>query len=187
MGKSFVLSFPTYLQTWFTVFLSLQVHHNTKKWTKNTAALLKYVMKATRVTETPAKPSPLGQSGYGPDLHMCFCSFAAALRMWCLPNHSTIVNIEYCINLHWSRTNHQLLSFLRSSSFYFHVRRTNRSIRIPSKIRSWAVSTFPDSTNTETSEKLVFNLTCVSAKKFVCGYLKNKLTDLNENFGVCCN
>ena len=45
--------------------------------------------------------------------------------------------------------------------FYFHVRRTNGSIRILSKIRGWAtVSTFPDSTNAETSSKLVFSLTC---------------------------
>ena len=28
---------------------------------------------------------------------------------------------------------------------------------------------------------------CLSAKKFVNGYLTNKVTDLNENFGVCCS
>jgi len=28
---------------------------------------------------------------------------------------------------------------------------------------------------------------CERAKKFVSGYLTNKLTDLNENVGVCCN
>jgi len=53
------------------------------------------------------------------------------------------------------------------------------------------VSTFPDSTrtNTETPRKLVFSLTCVSvcAKKFVSGYLTKDLTDLDENYGVCCN
>jgi len=54
------------------------------------------------------------------------------------------------------------------------------------------LSTMPDSTNTETSRKLVFSLKCVvclsvCAKNFVSGYLTDKLTDLNENFGVCCN
>ena len=41
------------------------------------------------------------------------------------------------------------------------------------------LSTFPDSTNTETSRKLVFSLTCVCvrAKKFVRGYLTKDLTD----------
>ena len=54
------------------------------------------------------------------------------------------------------------------------------------------LGSFPDS-NFETSRKLVFSLTCVCvclsvcAKKFVSGYLTDKLTDLNENFGVCCN
>ena len=53
------------------------------------------------------------------------------------------------------------------------------------------LSTFPDSTNTETPRKLVFSLTCVRlsvcAKKFVSGYLTKELTDLDENCGVCCN
>ena len=57
------------------------------------------------------------------------------------------------------------------------------------------ISTFPDSTNTETPRKLVFSLTCVClsvclsvcAKKFVSGYLTKELTDLDENYGVCCN
>ena len=59
------------------------------------------------------------------------------------------------------------------------------------------LSTFPDSTNTETPRKLVFSLTCVCvcvcvclsvcAKKFVSGYLTKELTDLHENCGVCCN
>jgi len=57
------------------------------------------------------------------------------------------------------------------------------------------ISTFPDSTNTETPRKLVFSLTCVClsvclsvcAKKFVSGYLTKQLTDLDENYGVCCN
>ena len=48
-------------------------------------------------------------------------------------------------------------------------------------------STFPDSTNTETTRKLVFSFTCVCAKKFISGYLTKKLTDLDDNFGVCCN
>ena len=38
---------------------------------------------------------------------------------------------------------------------------------------------------------MAFSLTCVCvslcAKKFVSGYLRNMFTDLNENFGVCCN
>jgi len=57
------------------------------------------------------------------------------------------------------------------------------------------ITTFPDSTNTETPRKLVFSLTCVClsvclsvcAKKFVSGYLTKELTDLDENYGVCCN
>jgi len=55
------------------------------------------------------------------------------------------------------------------------------------------LSTFPGSTNTETPRKLVFSFTCVSlclsvsAKKFVSGYLTKELTDLDENYGVCCN
>ena len=61
------------------------------------------------------------------------------------------------------------------------------------------LSTFPDSTNTKTPRKLVFSLTCVClsvcpsvclsvcAKKFVSGYLTRELTDLDENYGVCCN
>jgi len=55
------------------------------------------------------------------------------------------------------------------------------------------LSTFPDSTNTKTQRKLVFSLTCVCvclsvcAKKFVSGYLTRELTDLDENYGVCCN
>ena len=59
------------------------------------------------------------------------------------------------------------------------------------------IRTFPDSTNTETPRKLVFSLTCVCvclsvclsvcAKKFVSGYLTKELTDLDENYGVCCN
>ena len=53
------------------------------------------------------------------------------------------------------------------------------------------LSTFSDSTNTETPRKLVFSLTCVCvsvcAKKFVSGYLTKGLTDLDENYGVCCN
>ena len=52
------------------------------------------------------------------------------------------------------------------------------------------LSSFPDSTNTGTSRKLVSSLTCVCVsvqKKFFNGYLTDKLTDLNENFGVCCN
>jgi len=59
------------------------------------------------------------------------------------------------------------------------------------------ISTFPDSTNTKTPRKLVFSLTCVCvclsvclsvcAKKFVSGYLTKELTDLDENYGVCCN
>jgi len=71
------------------------------------------------------------------------------------------------------------------------------------------LSTFPDSTNTETPRKLVFSLVCVCvsvsrsvcvclsvcvsvclsvfAKKFVSGYLTKWLTDLDENFGVCCD
>jgi len=65
------------------------------------------------------------------------------------------------------------------------------------------LSTFPDSTNTKTPRKLVFSLTCVclsvcqsvcqsvclsvGAKKFVSGYLTRELTDLDENYGVCCN
>jgi len=48
------------------------------------------------------------------------------------------------------------------------------------------LSTFPDTTNTETSRKLVFRLTCVRlsvcAKKFVSEYLTNEVTDLNEKF-----
>jgi len=48
-------------------------------------------------------------------------------------------------------------------------------------------STFPDSTNTETPRKLVFSLTCVCAKKFVRGYLSKELTDLDKNYGICCN
>jgi len=52
------------------------------------------------------------------------------------------------------------------------------------------LSTFPDSTNTETPRKLVFSLTCVCvsvckcAKKFVNGYLTKGLTDFDENYGV---
>jgi len=59
------------------------------------------------------------------------------------------------------------------------------------------LSTFPDSTNTKTPRKLVFSLTCVCvcvsdclsvcAKKCVSGYLTKGLTDLDENYGVCCN
>ena len=58
------------------------------------------------------------------------------------------------------------------------------------------LSTLPDSTYPETSRKLVFSLSCVGvsgsvclfcAKKFVSGYLTNKLTDFDENFGVSCN
>ena len=55
------------------------------------------------------------------------------------------------------------------------------------------LSTFPDSTKTETPPKKRFLAwhVCVHlsvcAKKFVGGYLTNKLTGLNENFGVCCN
>ena len=53
------------------------------------------------------------------------------------------------------------------------------------------LSTFPDSTNSETPRKLVFSLTCVClsvcAEKFVSGYLMEGLTDLEENYGVCCN
>ena len=53
------------------------------------------------------------------------------------------------------------------------------------------LSTFPDSTNTETPRKLGFSLTCVClsvcAKQFVSGYLTKDLTDLNENYGVYCN
>jgi len=53
------------------------------------------------------------------------------------------------------------------------------------------LSTFPDSTNTKTPAKLVFSLTCVCvcvcAKKFISGYLTKGLTDLDENYGVCCN
>jgi len=53
------------------------------------------------------------------------------------------------------------------------------------------LSTFPDSTNTKSPRKLVFSLTCeclsVCAKKFVSGYLTRELTDLDENYGVCCN
>ena len=57
------------------------------------------------------------------------------------------------------------------------------------------LSTFPDSTNTETPRKLVYSLTCVCvsvclsvcAKKFVSRYLTKELTDLDENCGVCCN
>jgi len=65
------------------------------------------------------------------------------------------------------------------------------------------LSTFPDSTNTKTPRKLVFSLTCVCvcvcvcvsvclsvclcAKKFVSGYLTRELTNLDENYGVCCN
>jgi len=61
------------------------------------------------------------------------------------------------------------------------------------------LSTFPDSTNTKTPRKLVFRLTCVCvcvcvsvclsvcAEKFVSGYLTKGLTDLDENYGVCCN
>jgi len=61
------------------------------------------------------------------------------------------------------------------------------------------LSTFPDSTNTKTPRKLVFSLTCVClcvclsvclsvcAKKFVSGYLTRELTDLDENYGECCN
>jgi len=56
-------------------------------------------------------------------------------------------------------------------------------------------STFPDFTNSVTSRKLVFSLArvcvcarlSVCAKKFVSGYLTNKLTALNENLGVYCN
>jgi len=53
------------------------------------------------------------------------------------------------------------------------------------------LSTFPDSTNTETPRKLVFSLTCVClsvyAKKFVSGYLTKGLADLDENYGVSFN
>jgi len=55
------------------------------------------------------------------------------------------------------------------------------------------LSKFPDSTNTETPRKLFFSLTyvcvCLSvcAKKFVSGYRTKELTDLDENYGVCCN
>jgi len=51
------------------------------------------------------------------------------------------------------------------------------------------LSTFPDSIHTETPKKLLFNMTCVCAcvKKFVSEYLTTELTDLDENFGVCCN
>jgi len=55
------------------------------------------------------------------------------------------------------------------------------------------LSTFPDTTNTETPRKLVFSLTCVClwlsvcAKKFASGYLTKEFTDLDENYGVCCN
>jgi len=55
------------------------------------------------------------------------------------------------------------------------------------------LSTVPDFTNAKSPRKLVFSLTrvcvyvSVCAKKFVSGYLTNKLTDLNENFGVFCN
>ena len=53
------------------------------------------------------------------------------------------------------------------------------------------LSTFPESTNTETSRKLVFSLTCVCvsvclsvcAKKFVSGYLTKESTDLDKNYG----
>jgi len=79
---------------------------------------------------------------------------------------------------------------------YFHVRRTNDVLEYCEKIEV-ELSTFTDSTNTETPRKLVFSLTCVCvclsiclsvcAKKFVNGYLTDKLTDLNESFGVCCN
>ena len=52
------------------------------------------------------------------------------------------------------------------------------------------LSTFPDS-NTETPEKNWF-LACrvcvsVCAKTFVSGYLTKELTDLDENYGECCN
>jgi len=60
------------------------------------------------------------------------------------------------------------------------------------------LSTFPDSTNTETPRKLVFSLTCVCVCVYVCvsvclsvqkslSYLTKELTDLDENYGVCCN
>jgi len=62
-------------------------------------------------------------------------------------------------------------------------------------------STFSDSTNTaayfltlltlKRHKKTVFSLKCVCGsvyeKKFVSGYERRKLTDLNEKFGVCCN
>jgi len=59
------------------------------------------------------------------------------------------------------------------------------------------LSQFPDSPNTETPRKLFFSLTrarvcvcvCLSvyAEKSVSGYLSKELTDLDENYGVCCN
>jgi len=85
--------------------------------------------------------------------------------------------------------------------FYFHVRTTNGTIGDRKKFEV-ELSKLTDSTNTGTPRKLVFSWTtvcvCVSVclwlcvclpvceKKFV-GYLTNKLTDLNANFGVCCN
>jgi len=54
------------------------------------------------------------------------------------------------------------------------------------------LSTFPDSTNTQTPRKLVFSLTSVSlsvcvCEKFVSGHLTKGLTDLDKNYEVCCN
>jgi len=60
------------------------------------------------------------------------------------------------------------------------------------------LSTFPESTNTETPRKLVFSLTCVcvrvnvcvclsisvGAKKFIRGYHTEELTDSDENHGL---
>jgi len=49
------------------------------------------------------------------------------------------------------------------------------------------LSTFPDSTNTETPRKLVFSLTCVCVCEKICQWIsKERLTDLDENYGVCC-
>jgi len=53
------------------------------------------------------------------------------------------------------------------------------------------LSTFPNSTNTETPRKLVCSLTCVCVCvcEKVCQWISytKELTDFDENYGVCSN
>jgi len=88
-------------------------------------------------------------------------------------------------------TNRILVAMLREEisrdNYYSHVRRTNENIGMLSKIRSWAKHISWLLTLKRHENWFLAWRVCVCAKKFVSGYLTDKLTDLNENFCVCCN